>query len=130
MKKIIILAALIISYSAMASSPVGKAAFFYYIELPPNQKLTLLLQSNRVCPGNKEQIVTHQFETTAPYTSAENWKKAAALIKNVYAEFYPSCSNLIDGKIEKRIVIGPFKKRMTHIRLTTSENLQVTQVSE
>lgn len=130
MKKIITIAALILSFSAMASAPAGKKAVYYYIELPPNQKLTLMLETNKVCPGNKDQIMTNQFETTLPYTSAENWKKAAVLIKNIYAEFYPSCTNLINGKIEKKIVIGPLKKRATHIRLTTSENIQVTQVSE
>jgi hypothetical protein len=119
-----------ISFCAMAFSntadPAGRTAIYRSFELVPNQKLVLNLEIGKKCSdANREQITLEDFESIKDYPSAQTGKASNVRVKHYYVETFSPCENDVIGKITKQITIGPFKDKMTHIKLTTSENVNV-----
>ena len=128
--KVVLYAILGVSFclSAFASNvdPVGRTAIFRSFELVPNEKLVLNLKINKRCSdSNKEKITIEDFESFKSYVSVESKRKNQVRIKHYYIETFSPCENEFVGSFSKQLIIGPFKKKMTHIKITTSDNVQV-----
>lgn len=132
MKVFIFLTISICSFAAFAvqAGPQARKSNYYYFELVPKEKLELSFQSDKICSNNTDKIQVDEFDSTAAYPSVEKKGKVPVRIKNIFVESFSVCSNNPIGKIEKKIVIGPFPKQMTHIRITASDGIQVAQVGE
>lgn len=112
---------------AVNANPQGRKSNYYYFELVPKEKLVLTLLSDKRCNNDVDKISVDEFDSTAFYSSTETKKKESVRIKNIFANSFSVCSNQPNGKLEKKIVIGPFNSQMTHIRLIASEGMQVNQ---
>lgn len=104
----------------------GRTAIYRYFELVPNQKLILNLSVETRCSKVEEEKITiEDFESEKSYPSTETGKDKSVRVKSFYVESFSPCSTPVQGKISKQITVGPFKDKMTHIRITTSENVKV-----
>jgi hypothetical protein len=114
---------------ANTADPEGRTAIFKSFELVPNQKLTLNLEINRRCSDlNKEQVTIEDFESSKEYPSVDSGKNKQVRVKHYYTETFSPCQNDFVGKYSKQITIGPFKEKMTHIKITTTDNIRVNSL--
>jgi hypothetical protein len=132
MKKLIFLTLMAFSISALAvqPGPQGRKSNYYYFELVPKEKLVLTLQADKICANDADRISVDEFESTASYPSTEKKGKVPVRVKSIFAESFSPCSSQPVGKLEKKIVVGPFDNHMTHIRLTISDGIQVSQAND
>jgi len=128
---IVLALSLFASYAFAAQpGPQGRKSNYYYFELVPKEKLVLTFQSDKICSNDTDKISVDEFDSTASYPSAEKKGKVPVRVKSIFAESFSVCSNQPTGKLEKKIVIGPFNSQMTHIRITTSDGIQVSQATD
>lgn len=122
----------IVSFNAFAAQagPQGRSAKYYYFELVPKEKLVFTFRSDKICNDNTDKIRIDEFDSKASYPSSETKGKVPVRVKSIFAEAFSICSNKPIGKMEKKIVIGPFDRQMTHIRIATSDGIQVSQASD
>lgn len=128
MKKIIFLTLWMPALNALAVQLglQGRTSNYYYFEIAPKEKLVLTLQADKRCANEMDRISVDEFESTTSYPSMEKKGKVHVRVKSIFAESFSPCSNNPVGKLEKKIVVGPFANRMTHIRLITSDGIQVS----
>jgi hypothetical protein len=113
-------------FSQISLADSGRAAIYRYFELVPNQKLVLNISVETRCVNvGHEKISIEDFESEKSYPSTETGKSKSVRIKTYYIESFSPCSTTIQGKISKQVTIGPFKEKMTHIRITTSDNIKI-----
>jgi hypothetical protein len=118
---------LFVALSSRAGSPTleGRNANYFYFELVPGEKIVLTLQADRICKGNTDKISISNFESTASYPSTESKGNVSVRVKSIFVESFSPCSNHPIGKLEEQLIIGPYTKQMTHIRLITSDGIKV-----
>ncbi len=121
-----------ISFNVLAAQPgpQGRNSSYYYFELVPKEKLVLTFRSDKICNDGTDKIRVDEFDSKASYPSIDTKGKVAVRIKSIFVESFSICSNNPIGKIEQKVVIGPFDSQMTHIRITTSDGVQVSQASD
>jgi hypothetical protein len=107
------------------SSLSARNSKYFYVELVPKEKVILTFKAQKRCSDDTDKISVQDFEVIKFYHSAELEKRVPVRVKNYYAESFSVCSNNPTGTIEKKVVIGPFKNKMTHIRITTSDSISV-----
>jgi hypothetical protein len=105
----------------------GKKTIFYYRELYPNEKIVLHLKAPKKCNDNFEKIGVEDIEVVKFYYSAIKKKRIPIVVKNYYLETPTACQKAGgSGFLEKKIVIGPFKFKMAHIRVVATEDISVS----
>jgi hypothetical protein len=113
-------------FSQISFANGGRTAIYRYLELVPNQKLVLNISVETRCANvGQEKISIEDFESEKSYPSTETGKAKSVRINTYYIESFSPCSTPIHGKISKQVTIGPFKDKMTHIRITTTENIKI-----
>jgi hypothetical protein len=127
---VLIILALVSLSSASPSVPQGRKANYFYFELVPKEKLVLTFKADKICAKDVDKISVNEFDSEAKYPATETKGKVPVRIKNIFVESFSPCSNHPVGKLEKKLVVGPFAKQMTHIRVTTSEGIEVSQAGE
>ncbi len=123
MKKIVFLS-VYIALNAKAGDIPAQSANYFYQELAPRKKIVLTFTAEAICDLDK--FVIQDFESTAKYPSAVTKKSELVRIKTIIANSVSPCSSLPKSKMEKKIVIGPYKTQMTHIHITALNGLQVS----
>jgi len=109
----------------------GRSAKYFYWELYPKERLVLTFEAERICPNNSDKISITEFEAKKKYLSNENIQQNVDVrIKNLYVEAFSSCSNNPSGKIQHKLVIGPYPRLMTHVRVTASEGVSVNSSND
>jgi hypothetical protein len=104
-----------------------KKALLYYRELSPNNKVVIILKADKKCKEADEKISVEEFEVVKFYHSATEKRRVPVKVKNLYVERTSVCQTAGgSGVLEKKIVVGPFKYKMTHIRLITPEGINVS----
>lgn len=110
------------------ADPAGRTAIYRSYKLAPNQKLVLNLEVGRKCSDmNKEQLTIEDFESSKNLNSSSLEKNDTIRVMHYYVETFSPCDGNVIGKISKQLSIGPFKDS-THIKLTTSENVNVIKL--
>lgn len=84
----------------------------------------MTFKAETICDLDK--FIIQDFETTKKYPSAEIKKDTPVRVKTIIANSVSPCSSLPKGKMEQKMVIGPFKSQMTHIHITALNGLQVS----
>lgn len=112
---------------AVQIGPQGRKSSYYYFELAPKEKLVLTFIADKICTNDSDKILVDEFNSTASYPSTEKKVNVAVRIKSIFVESYSVCSSHPIEKLNREIVIGPFESQMTHIRITTSDGVQVKQ---
>lgn len=103
----------------------ARTSKYFYFELVPKEKVILTFKAQKRCSNDTDKISLQDFEVIKFYQSEQLEKRVPVRVKNYYAESFSVCSNNPTGSIEKKIVIGPFKNKMTHIRITASDSINV-----
>lgn len=84
------------------------------------------IEAGRRCAQEtQEKLTINDFEGVKSYPSTESEKDVPVRIKHFYIESFSPCSTPVQGKILKQVTVGPFKDKMTHIRITASHNLKI-----
>ncbi|GEM_PF-3095462 len=119
-------------FNAFTAQPgsQGRSSNYYYFELVPKEKLVLTFSSDKICNDDSDKIRVNEFDSKASYPSIDAKGKVAVRIKNIFVESFSICSNNPIGKIEQKVVIGPYNSQMTHIRITASVGVQVSLASD
>lgn len=125
MKTIIPFLISMLSFNSFASRIQSRKSNYYYLELVPKEKLVLTFQADKICRSNTDQIRIDEFDSTASYPSNERRGGVLVRIKSIFVESFSVCSHNPIGKLEKKVIIGPNKEKMTHIRITTSDGVNV-----
>jgi len=104
-----------------------KDASFFYSELVPNESLVFTFQSDKYCQiEGQDKIIIDEFDSSKGYPSTESSKTVPVRIINLYVQAFSICSNQPKGKFSQKLVVGPFGKMMTHIRLTVLDGVKIT----
>lgn len=105
---------------ANITNPAGKAATYYSFELVPKEKLTLNIVANARClRETPDQLTITDFESITAYPSTDDGKDVPVRIRHYYIESQSACPT------SKQVTVGPYKEHMTHIKITTSNNVKI-----
>ena len=130
MKMILTLLISILTFNSFASGIQGRKSNYYYLELVPKEKFVLTFQADKICSNNTDQIRVDEFDSSTSYPSIERKGNAPVRIKSIFVESFSICSNNPIGKLERKVIIGPYKDKITHIRITASDGVKVYMAND
>ena len=103
----------------------GKAAKYYYFELRPEEKVVFTFIAPKKCKNESNDIMIEDLEVVKFYRSEELDKRVPIRVKSLYVQSSSECSTPSKLMTTKKLVVGPFSKRLTHVRLTVEEGISV-----
>lgn len=132
MKIAFVMAIMLSSFQTFAEAlpEVGKKSQYYYFELKATEKFVFTLSTARKCKDNQEEIKVEDIEAVKFYYSDAAEKRIPIRIKSLYADYGSTCTGSTGLTTEKQIVIGPFTKKLTHIRFTVTDGISLKKASD
>lgn len=129
MKMFTLILFLVVNLQARASAPTleGRSAKYFYFELVPGEKVVLTFQADKICKSDTDKILVNSLESKASYPSTSDKGSPSVRVYSIFVESFSPCSNLPVGKLEEHLVIGPYKRQMTHVRLVASDGIKVSR---
>ena len=122
-----LIAAVVFPIFSVAQTISPQPAEYVYLELVPREKVVLIFKAKSIC--NLDKVVLEDIEAAQDLPSAGGGDKARVRVKAIVVGSVSPCSSWPKGIIERRLVVGPFDSKMTHIHITALNGVTVGTVN-